>query len=160
MLYMKTIQLSKGLFAIVDDEDFERISRFKWSATKSDGKWYARRNHSGSTVYLHRFILGITTRQYIDHINGNSLDNRRANLRIATNSQNGANTKKRTTNTSGYKGVKKAGRKWRATITCNYREVHIGVYETPEDAARAYDSKARELFGNFAGLNFTLPGGY
>ena len=86
----------------------------------------------------------------IDHINGIKDDNRFCNLREATNSQNNANKKKTIKNVSGYKGVYKDGNRWRSQIEINGKKIHIGRYETPEEAHAAYVTKAKELFGDYA----------
>lgn len=105
---------------------------------------------------MHREIMVAPSGQYVDHVNGNKLDNRRENLRMCSNSQNMANRRAPRVNRSGFKGVHffKRDGTWRAAITQDYKTKHIGYYATPEEAARAYDIKARELFGEFAQLNF------
>ncbi len=89
----------------------------------------------------------------IDHVNGNGADNRRANLRIATRSQNGANRGPQKNNTSGYKGVSRDKQRWQASITVMGVCHRIGGFDTPEEAAVAYDIRAREVFGEYAKLN-------
>jgi len=100
---------------------------------------------------MHRFITGWS---YIDHIDGNGLDNRRQNLRPANESTNGANRAISSNNTSGFKGVVRSRTKWGAVITPSGRKVWLGTFLTPEDAARAYDAAAAVYFGEFARLNF------
>lgn len=159
------LTLTNGQVILIDAADYEWISQHKWSpcginqryicrskrAHETGGKWVP-----GAAVYLHREIMKPQGREMVDHINQNGWDNRRSNLRIATKSQNMANKPKIRSNTSGYKGVsmvKKTG-KWRARTNCNGREYTIGYFDNPEDAARAYDRKVIELFGDFAYLNF------
>ena len=103
--------------------------------------------------FLHRVLLPDVV--LIDHRNNNPTDNRRANLRVATKSQNAANSKVRITSKSGYKGVsyRKAARRYVARVHCEGKEHHLGLYSTAEGAARAYNAKALELFGSFAKLN-------
>ena len=93
---------------------------------------------------------------HVDHINGNPLDNRKSNLRICTNAENQRNKGVYKNNKSGYKGVHwfKRDKKWQAQIKHNNKSIHIGLYEDKEEAARAYDKKAKELHGNFKNLNF------
>lgn len=96
----------------------------------------------------------------LDHVDGNGLNNTRANLRPATNAQNNHNERLRATNTSGYKGVHwvRTNSKWRAEIRIDGRNRHFGYFVDPLDAARAYDAAARSAFGAFACLNFPLDG--
>lgn len=156
---MKEIRLSSGGIALVDDEDFDRVVEAGlWYAQASLNTSYAKQNirlESGrrTTRSMHNFVAGLP---YVDHINGNGLDNRRANLRPATVSQNQANQRKRRDNTSGYRGVQwhPPGRTWRAVIRVKGRLISLGYYPVREDAARAYDRAAVEFFGPYARPNF------
>jgi hypothetical protein len=155
---VREIPLTRGLVALVDEDDFEMLSQWKWSAN-CDGGYACRGFRSAfghhARSYMHRTIMLPDPGQQIDHINGDKLDNRRANLRICTNSQNGRNRPAPTTNTSGFKGVswnKKRGL-WLAKIhDGEYR--WLGCFALKEDAAQAYDEAARDHFGKFAYLNF------
>ena len=155
---MKSIVLSTGKVAIVDDEDFVYLSRHKWCVI---GKGYAASKFgTGKIRAMHRIILGVTDSNiHIDHINGNKLDNRRSNLRIADNRKNHQNQTVRSDSRSGYKGVSfdkniKGRRPWRAKITTKEkRELHLGYFATPEEAALAYDQSAIQFFGEFARIN-------
>lgn len=151
---MKQIKLSRGEFALVDDEDFEELNQHKWSV---DSQGYVqRRGKAGDpcgTVRMHRQLMG-HPRGDVDHVNLDRLDHRRCNLRLATRSQNMANGRRRANNTSGYIGVKRYGRKWIAQIIKDYRGYHVGIYATPEEAAIARDKMAVKLFGEYARLNF------
>jgi len=150
----KEILLTKEYKAIVDDDDYEILSKFKWSARESGRRVYASR-HPGRTMHMHREILGAPKDMDVDHIDGNGLNNQRSNLRLATRSQNMGNSKKHVDNSSGAKGVtwSRDKKKWEARIRCGHRRMHIGYFANIEDAAHAYDAKARELFGEFARLN-------
>lgn len=156
----KEIRLTRGKVAVVDAEDYERVSAFKWHvAPGRNGKWYASSKVRQRKILLHRFILGFPSDREVDHRNGNSLDCRKANLRPATRCQNNQNHPLRRTSTTGFKGVvfqPKASRinPWRARIEKERQRLSIGYYPTAEAAARAYDAKARALFGEFAWLNF------
>lgn len=155
---MKQIKLTKGQFALVDDEDFERINANKWCVSIHHSGYYAHRfsKTSKKIVYMHREILNAGAGSTTDHINGNTLDNRRANLRLCTNSQNLGNRGKPSNNKSGYKGVSwhTKERKWKAFICSNRKTKGLGSYTNKEDAARAYDKAAKEMFGEFARTNF------
>lgn len=152
LVIMKTITLTQNKVAIVDDDDYEYLSQWKWYYNRSG---YATRNESGHQILLHRLLIE-SGDDYVDHINRNKLDNRKCNLRICSNSQNQANSTKRSNNTSGYKGVSfnKQSKKWTAQITVNKNRIHLGYFDSPEDAAIEYDKYAREYFGEFALLNF------
>lgn len=106
-----------------------------------------------SEQFLHRYLM--PTAAYVDHINGNSCDNRRSNLRECTLTQNQGNRKNQINNTSGYKGVSfsKQAKGWKARVNYAKKEYYCGVWSTKELAAEAYNRKASELFGEFAKLN-------
>lgn len=157
---MKKIELSKGMVALVDDTDYSLVSQFKWSF---DGR-YARRSEypSNKKIYLHRFLLGVSGfYQTVDHINGDKLDCRRSNLRVATRGQNNTNTRLvRKNNSSGFRGVSKMlevygwNGRWKAQIQGGgEKNRFIGSFKTKEEAARAYNEAAKKLHGEFAVLN-------
>jgi len=156
---MKEVYLTRGFIAIVDDEDFERLSQNRWCY---DGKRHAVRRGSKFSdghqriIYMHRDVIGATPEFVVDHINGNGLDNRKCNLRMCTVMENSRNQRLGARNTSGFKGVHfhKGGQKWQAYIKHHGKRYHLGMYNTPEEAARAYDEAARLLFGEFALTNF------
>lgn len=149
----REIHLTQGKIALVDDDDYEPLSRFKWSACKNRNTYYARREGATTdgrrtTFYMHREILGKV--HLIDHRDGNGLNNTRENLRAATVGKNGQNRRQQRNNTSGFKGVCRCGSKWRAQITADGKWYHLGLFESPELAACAYNTAAQELHGEFA----------
>lgn len=153
------IKLTKGAVALIDREDFMWVSWFKWSLISGNG--YARRGDvvdgKRRSMYMHREIMRAQQGEYIDHINGNKLDNRKCNLRICTNSQNNFNKPKNKNNTSGYKGVFLSHNKskpFMAQIVCNRKTIYLGYHATAEEAARRWDVEAKILHGEFARLNF------
>ena len=159
---MKEIPLTRGYVALVDDEDHAELNQYKWSPSEvSPGKIYAMRrpriNGKFTTVYMHRVLLGAEKGQQVDHKDGNTLNNTRANIRICDQSQNQCNrSAPPKQNTSGYIGVSWYNRyqKWQASVAWRGRLHFIGYFDDPVEAARARDEKARELHGAFAYLNF------
>lgn len=156
------IPLTKGQVALVDAEDYERLSRHAWKADWSytNKTFYAVRREivDGKRIRIPMAaeVLGIRLPLIGDHITHVTLDNRKINLRVATDAQNRRNKRKYTTNTSGYKGVsfsKKVG-KWVANIMIEGKYKHIGYSNDKALAARMYDRKAYEVYGEFAFLNF------
>lgn len=160
------VPLTKGYVALIDDEDADAVLAHRWCARIADGRAYAMRRDGRRDdgrvryVYLHRFLMGEPEEVTIDHVNRNSLDNRRANLRVATERENGANKLKRGVR-SRYKGVwpSRTGCKWVAVITsAPGKRRHLGTFETEEEAARAWDDAARVVYGYFATYNFPRDG--
>ena len=158
----RRIRLTQGKFAIVDPDDYPRLSKHKWRICRTKGKnvLYAERsirlpNGKYSRLLMHRQIIHVPEGYVIDHINGNGLDNRKANLRPATVAQNAWNSKKRNPR-SGYKGVcfDKDKGLWRAAIVCNRKRIHLGYFKDKTTAAKAYDKAAKKYHGQFASLNF------
>mgnify|MGYP001275661755 CR=1 FL=1 len=157
---MKEIQLTNGGVALVDDEDFGEINCFKWFAHKEHGVIYAwRHQYNGHRKYgamkMHRQIMKAKTGEILDHADSNGLNNQKSNLRFCSNSQNLCNARIRNNNTSGFKGVSyhRQNKRWRATINKDGKQVSLGCYGTPGEAALAYNRKATELFGEFARPN-------
>ena len=160
----RLIPLTKGLYAIVSPEDYERISAYKWYADKHDNTWYAIRWVRSKAnpkmqyrVRMHREVLSPPDDLFVDHRNHNGLDNRRSNLRIATLAENGCNKRKTSSRcTSQFKGVCwwKLDSKWRAQGRLNGKQIIIGYFDNELDAAKAYDAWAIQAFGQFAALNF------
>jgi hypothetical protein len=104
---------------------------------------------------MHRVVNMTPKGLHTDHINGNKLDNRESNLRSCNNTENSRSRTRATTPKSGFIGVCRKNQKWQASIMSDYRKTYIGVFDTPELAARAYDDAARRLHGSFAKLNFS-----
>jgi hypothetical protein len=160
---MKAIPLTKGKVALVDDADFVWLSQYKWHAvqpSRPNGSFYAARRdtcQAGRYVYMHNVLLGVVG---VDHRDGDGLNNQRDNLRSATAHQNACsrrlNVHKRGT---GFKGVTRASAAsrmsplWLAYIEANGKRYYLGYFGSPIEAARAYDSKALELHGEFALTN-------
>ncbi len=135
------IPLTQGAVAKVNASDYALVSGFKWHLT-SDG--YAARSIRGGKVRMHRFIIGPAIGQEVDHVSGDKLDNRRANLRLCSSRDNKANSRRRRWHQ--YKGVTPSGTRFRARLG----QQHIGMFDTAADAALAYDRAAVEAFGKFA----------
>lgn len=150
---MKTISLiTQGKFAIVDDDDFERLSKQRWHFSHG----YARGKVGKIKTSMHREIMHPPAGMEVDHIDHNGLNNQKSNLRICTPSDNQHNAKLRKDNTSGYKGVKKATKtkSWEAQIRIKDKRIYLGTYSTPKEVAIAYDNAAKEYFGEFSATNF------
>lgn len=158
----KQIPLTRGLYTIVDESDYLYLSSYKWTAMGGRGGciYAARRpyiNGKQECVYMHRLITNAKPAEEVDHKNGNTLDNRRSNLRRCTHRQNQRNRQKRIELSSRFKGViwDKCRSKWRAHIRTLSGQIFLGRYENEKCAALAYDVAARKLFGEFARLNFS-----
>ena len=161
----RRIPLSRGQYAIVDVADYEELNKHKWCAIPKRDTFYAKRggyrNGRQTTISMHQQILRFPDNCVIDHENHNGLDNRRANLRVATPAQNACNSRKMLKPCSSkYKGVSYEDDKnqWRAYITHNGKRMYLGRFDNEEDAARAYDAAAKLYFGKFAELNFKENG--
>lgn len=156
---MITVQITQGKEVLVSNEDYSEISDYNWSYSASTG--YAvrkgRKNRSEPlTVHMHRVIIDVKANEQVDHINGNKLDNRRSNLRVASVQKNSFNRKKpKVKCTSQYKGVlkRKNASKWEARIKFNNKAIYLGRFVNEEDAARAYNEAALKYFGDFAKCN-------
>lgn len=159
----KYIRLTKGKRTIVDAEDYDRLSRFKWYL--NDNRRAARmarlKNKKMKMIYMAREIMKCPKHMYVDHISMNQLDNRKSNLRICTHSQNDTNRKIRSNNKTGFKGIHwdKERNKFVAQIKYHRnKRKFIGRFDCPKVAAKAWDNYARKFHGKFARYNFPLPG--
>lgn len=159
----KQIPLTRGMHALVDAEDFDKVNQFEWFASPNGRTFYAMRHPydsktgKQSTEIMHRLILGARPGQAIDHLDGDGLNNQKKNLRFASPGQNGANRKKNSGHTySTFKGVTwhKRKKKWMASLKVAGKSLFLGYWEVPEDAARAYDIAAKQHFSDYARTNF------
>lgn len=156
----KTISLTQEKVAFVDDDDYLKLSKYRWFALdRGNGLWHACRNSrqrkgEKHTIYMHRQIINAPSKIIIDHINRNGLDNRKENLRTATKAENARNSVSR--RGCQFKGIyfHKASHLWHARIVVNRKCISLGYFATPEDAAKAYDNAAIRYFKEFANLNF------
>lgn len=161
---MKEIKLTQNKVALVDDADFSWLNSVKWTTHrvgKNEKNFYAhrqirRQDGSAHCVSMHQLLSAVMGFSKPDHKDGNGLNNQRLNLRPATQGQNCMNRGMRSDNTSGFKGVswRKGTNKWRAYINLQGVREWLGYFDFVEEAARAYDKRAKELFGEFAKLNF------
>jgi hypothetical protein len=171
---MKKIPLTQGKFVKVDNEDYKNLNQWKWYATTGHSKtFYAYRQVNNKAVIMHRIIMKAETGQFIDHKDGNGLNNQKSNLRFCTPSQNSKN--KKSSGISKYLGVykhtshkkyfsKKQNKTikyssrpiWVAHIKHNEKYIHLGVFEIEIEAAKAYNEAAKIYHGEFARLNIIL----
>jgi len=162
---MKEIPLTQGQVALVDDEDFERVNKYKWFASWDTGrrtytarrtKWVREReNGKRGHISLHRFVMDVPKGKDIDHRDFNPLNNQKSNLRICTRAQNCMNKLKWKGCSSRFKGVSwsKEVLKWRAGINKDGKQHYLGYFNSEEEAALAYNTAALEMFGEFSLLN-------
>jgi len=156
----KRIPLTQGKFALVDEEDYEWLNQWKWYYNNG----YAARDQwdpitkKQIKIRMHRIIMNAKEGEEVDHINHNGIDNQKYNLRVCTVSQNMQNSKSNKNSSSQYKGVSynPMTQKCQVQIMYNGKFIYLGYYKDEEEAARAYDKAAIELFGEFACLNFPL----
>ncbi len=151
---IRFIPLTQGKVAIVDAADYQWLSMYKWNASESKNAFYAR-NSKRRRIYMHRFIMNAPPDKVVDHKDHNGLNNRRSNLRICSSAENLRN-RRPNKKTSRYKGVHwcKESRIWKAVIKFRGKKQNLGQFDNEIDAARAYDKAARQLFKEFAYLNF------
>ena len=155
---IRYIPLTQGKYAIVDASDYEWLSRYQWYAAQTGcGLCYAATNVDGKTVFMHRLIMDAPRGKVVDHIDGNGLDDRRANLRLCTARENARNRRSRKGTTSQFLGVYRRTSvpdKWFARVACGDKRVYLGPFDDKVEAARARNRAAIELHGEFASLNF------
>lgn len=149
---MKTIKLTQGKNSMVDDEDFEILSAFKWHAHRAGELWYADNRHVGMT--MHRYLMGPSKGIFVDHIDGNGLNNQKSNLRLASHAENMRNRKMAKNNTSGFKGVSwdNKMRKWKAQIRINSVRIYLGIFISRKEADVVYKQAALKYHGEFTRL--------
>ena len=155
---MKKIKLTQNKYALVDDNDFEELNKFKWHALKDENTFYTgrkiwdKKTKKQKYITMHRVIMKTPKGKETDHIDNNGLNNQRSNLRIVTHSQNQMNKGMSKNNTSGFKGVSwdKNSKKWLALIRFNGKQIYLGVYTTKEEASEAYIKACIKYHGEFA----------
>lgn len=162
----KEIPLTRGMVALVDDEDFDRlVSMGKWHVLHSaGGGFYAGKRRPSSEIrlgkstiiFMHNYIMNTDETGKVDHYDRNGLNNQKYNLRFATKSQQMQNRRMHSNNKSGYKGVSwnRYYKKWQVFLRDNKKPIGLGLFDSKYEAAKAYDRKAREIYGEFAVLNF------
>lgn len=163
---MKEIQLTRGKSVFVDDEDYEDLAKYKWHTLKGTQTFYAVRwskNPEGKRVLLlmHRIIMDASPNKFVDHIDGNGLNDCKSNLRLCTQQENNFNKQASSNCSSRFLGVSLSKRTikgktytgWRSTIKAFGKWEHIGYFKTEEEAATAYNERAKILFGEFARIN-------
>jgi len=160
---MKKIILSNGRVTLVDDEDYDHLSQFRWYQHHSGyavRSIYPNGRCKAKQVSMHSLLIDRPEGMVIDHIDGNTLNNQKTNLRVCTKRQNTFNSSMQCNNTSGFKGVALIHMKtpkWLASIKYEGKTYRIGCFTDKLDAARAYNKAAKEYFGDFARLN-VIPG--
>lgn len=146
------VSLSRGLEATIDKSDIEIVAGYRWSTliNSRTGHAYAVRYEKQKCFLMHRVLLGAPGHLHVDHADGDGLNNRRSNIRLATQSQNMANSVLVRRNKLGVRGVRKKKGKFRAEISHDNKTVHLGYYDTAEEASAAYKGAAKLLWGEFA----------
>jgi hypothetical protein len=152
---VKEIPLTQGQVTLVDDEDFERLSAFKWFAhwDPSTQSFRAMSNSKGSkrkSIYMARFIMRTPKGMVCDHINHDTLYNLKINLRNCTLKENARNRRKYSVNTTGFKGVSRHEKGYRASFRMNGKQIFSKTFPTPEEAAAVYEKETKKHYGEFA----------
>ena len=155
---MKEINLTQGKKTLVDDEKYEFLNQWKWRTNKERHRLYAIRDSKGKKIRMHRLLMDCPADLLVDHRDGDGLNNQMNNLRVCTNRENTRNRRKNNNTTSRYKGVSwnKISKKWTVTLMKNAKNYFIGNFTNELHAAMVHDIWAKELFGEFARLNFPL----
>lgn len=151
----KYIKLTQGKKTLVDDEDYEYLNQFKWFYNNGYAcKMLPRNGKPQKATFIHKLVMNNPSKR-VDHINGDTLDNRKENLRLVTHSQNIINSKKRKNCTSKYKGVfrNKKANKWQAQIRVKQKAIHLGYFTDEVKAAKAYNKAAIKYFKEYARIN-------
>lgn len=148
---MKRIKLTQNKYALIDDLDYEKVSKYRWCAVLSRGKWYAGRMNNGR---MHSFILGKKKGKEVDHIDGDGLNNQRKNLRFASHKENSRNCKLYKTNKSGHKGVSwhSFHKKWHVQCRVDSKNYHLGYYDNVEEAVKVYQRFSKKHHKKFSRL--------
>lgn len=149
------VMVGNGKFSLVDNGDFESVSRLRWRI-HTGGYAIASHKNRRTKIYMHRFILHQLGKLVTDHINRNKLDNRRGNIRACDQTLNHANRVGKIGRSIKYKGVKREGNRWAARLINRRKEYYLGILQTDIEAARAYDAFAIKTWGEFARPNFTV----
>lgn len=156
---LKNFKMPNDRIVLVDDDDYEKFKKFNWSgdlyACRKTGKYLGNYKYKWKTIWLHREIMSCPKDQTVDHINGNTLDNRKENLRICSFKENSFNRARHGKNTSGYKGVSTTRQgTYRAYCYIQKKQIHLGIFPSAIRAAQAYDTAAIKHYGEFACTNF------
>lgn len=163
---MKVIKLTRGRVALVDDEDYNELSKYTWHAIKGNSTWYAtrsvylgggRKNRKTTSIIMHRQIMGASGHlDVVDHADHDGLNNQKSNLRKTNHSGNNRNKSSEKNSTSKYLGVDfdKSRNKWKSRIRFNGKELYLGRFDSEIDAAKAYDEAAKKYHKEFANPNF------
>lgn len=140
-----------GVIFEIDDDDYEKIKTYRWHALKHPNGFYIQTTINRKTIRLHRFLMDFPPGMDIDHIDGNTLNNKKCNLRICSRARNCQNSKTCSRNTSGHRGVywDSSRNKWRVQIQCLNKTERVGRFLNITDAIDAYTKRAKELFGEY-----------
>ncbi len=156
---MSKIPLTQGKHALVDNEDFEQLKKWKWFTKRTQsGIFYAWSRIGGGNIYMHRVVMKAEQGQVVHHKDGNGLNNQKDNLQICSYSLHGRANRPRKDGRSKYKGVYRQYGKWGASIRINGKKKYLGYYKLEEDAARAYNREALKIAGDLACLNEVTRG--